>query len=380
LPSKKNIVVLTDWYLPAYKAGGPVKSVAALVYHLKNDYNFFVITSDKDAFDKNPLNVKTNEWLTGDNNEKIIYLPGKVTRAKLLEIMAGIEFDCLYINSFFSKPFSIYPLILQKQGKIKQPIVLAPRGMLRKGALSIKYKKKKIFLVLSKLGGLHENLTWHATSQQEVDEIKKIFGKDAPVVLVANLTLPPLQKRIEYTKKSGELKICCVARLVKNKKIDFALEVLKNIKEGQIIFDVFGPPEDEVYYKQCLALAQTLPSNISVSFKGNVLSGEVEQIMKQYHVFLLPTLTENFGHAIIESMLNGCIPVISNQTPWQNLQKNGLGWDIALNNKQSFISAIKECLLLNEESFKSQSIKIQLFAEKKTSDLTILKAYQQLFK
>ncbi len=380
MKAKKNIVILSDWYLPAYKAGGPVKSVAALVYHLKGDFNFFVITSDKDAFDEAPLKVKTNEWVTGSNNEKIFYLPGKITRAKLLVVLNSIEFDYLYINSFFSKPFSIYPLLLQKQGKIKKPIVLAPRGMLREGALSIKSNKKKIFLALSKLGGLHKNLIWHATSQQETDEIKKVYGKNAPVVLASNLTLPPIKKRTDYPKKSGELKICCVTRLVRNKKIDFALEILKEINSGQIIFDVYGPPEDEAYYKECLALSKNLPKNITVSFKGNVLSNDVEHILKQYHVFLLPTLTENFGHAIVESMLNGCIPVISNQTPWQNLHKNGLGWDIPLTDKQAFINAIKECLLMDEAAFTSQSIKIQHFANQTTSDFNTLKAYQHLFK
>jgi len=145
LSSKKNILILTDWYLPAYKAGGPVKSVAALVHHLKNDYNFFILTSDKDAFDKKALPVKTEEWVTLINGEKVYYLPGKITQAKLNTVIASIEFDYLYINSFFSKPFSIYPLLLQKKGKIKKPIVLAPRGMLREGALSIKSGKKKIF-------------------------------------------------------------------------------------------------------------------------------------------------------------------------------------------------------------------------------------------
>jgi len=380
MPGKKNILILTDWYLPAYKAGGPVRSVAALVYHLSEEFNFFVLTSNSDAFDEQPLPVKTDEWTSGNYGEKIYYLAGKISKAKLFEAISSVEFDHLYINSFFSKPFSIYPLLLQKQGKIKQPIVLAPRGMLRQGALAIKAGKKKIFLALSKLGGLHKNLTWHATSVQEVNEIKKLYGKAAPVVLASNLTLPPLQRRNTYDKKSGELRICAVTRLVRNKKIDLALEILKEIKEGQVTFDVYGPSEDEAYYKECLKLAKSLPPNISVSFKGDLLPGEVEETLKKYHVFLLPTETENFGHAIVEAMLNGCIPVISDQTPWQQLKEKGLGWDIPLGNKQSFIDAIKACLGLDEAGFKSQSIKIQQFANEKMGDMNTLKAYKQLFK
>jgi len=371
--------VLCDWYLPAYKAGGPVRSVAALVYHLKGEYNFYVLTSNTDAFDPTPLPVPTYEWVNGHYGEKIFYLSGKVSRAKLLEVMNQVDFDLVYINSFFSKPFSIYPLLLQKSGKIKKPVVLAPRGMLREGALAIKAGKKKLFLALSKMRGLHKDLTWHATSQQEVNETKKVY-RDATVVMAPNLTLPPQHKRETYSKNKNELKICCVTRLVRNKQIDLALEVLKELKEGKISFDIYGPPEDHNYYLECVELAKALPANISVTFKGTITPPEVEQVLKQYHVFLLPTQTENFGHAIVEAMLNGCIPVISNQTPWQNLEKSGIGWDLDLGDKKGFLNALRACLVMDEAEFKSQSIKIQQFATEKTGDINTLKAYKHLLK
>lgn len=378
--AKKRILVLADWYLPAYKAGGPVKSVAALVYHLRADYDFYIITSDKDAFETQSLPVETKTWTIGKYGEKVLYLPGKISKGDLLEAANGIEYDVVYINSFFSKPFSIYPLLLQKQGKINKPVVLAPRGMLRTGALAIKPAKKKIFLALSKLGGLHKNITWHATSEQEVNEIRNIYGANAEVVLAANLTLPPAHKRTNYEKKSGELKVCSVTRLVRNKKIDLAIEILKEIKEGKISYDIYGPAEDKAYYEECLVLTKDLRSELTITFHGNIEPQEVEGKLQEHHVFLLPTETENFGHAIIEAMLNGCIPVISDQTPWQNLEEKGVGWDLALDDKKGFVAAIKMCLLQGEDEFKSQSIKIQEFARAKTTDFSTVKAYEQLFK
>lgn len=380
MPNKRNILVLSDWYLPAYKAGGPVKSLATLVFHLKDEFNFFIITSDKDAFDEKPLPVKTDAWGEGRNGEKIFYASGKITQSRLEEIMGTVEYDCLYINSFFSKPFSIYPLMLNKKGKIKKPVVLAPRGMLRPGALAIKAGKKKLFLTLAKLTGLHKNIHWHATSAEEKTEIKKRFGNSAQITEAQNLGMVPFKKRENYSKDKGKLKICVVTRLVPNKQIDFALEVLKDIKEGEIVFDVFGPPEDPAYFEKCKQLAQTLGKNITVSFKGQVHPSEIEDVLKGYHVFLLPTQTENFGHAILEGMLNGCIPVISNQTPWKNLEKNGFGWDLDLGDKSGFINAIKKCLEMDEEAFKSQSIKIQSFALNKTAPEEVKKAYSNLFK
>lgn len=378
---KKNILVLSDWYSPAYKAGGPVKSLAALTHHLKNDFNFYVLTSNKDAFSKNPLPVKANEWIISNNGEKVYYLGDeKISISKLAEVIQSVDYDFIYLNSFFSKYFSIYPLLLKKQGKIKKPVVLAPRGMLGEGALSLKSKKKSLFINLSKLSGIHKNITWHATSQQEMEEIKKTFGPSAQIHLASNLILPPLTQRSNYHKNAGELNICFISRISKKKNLLFALEILKNVTSGKITFDVYGPAEDFAYNHDCQQFAKHLPKNISVNFKGDLQGPEVENVLKQNHVFFLPTLNENFGHAIVEAMLNGCISLLSDQTPWKNLKSKGLGWDIPLADKTAFINALNEAVLMDEATFKAQSVKIQRFAADNSSNVAHIEAYRQLFK
>lgn len=380
MPAKKNILILCDWYLPAYKAGGPVRSVAALVYHLREKYNFHVVTSDKDAFDARPLAVQADTWVRGSYGENVMYLSGTVSLSRMRKVLAGLDYDYVYINSFFSKTFSIYPLLLRKRGEIKKPVVLAPRGMLRGGALAIKPLRKKIFIALSKLCGLHDGLIWHATSEEEVLDIKKKFGAGVRVVMAPNFTLPPKHQRTGYSKQSGELKICSVTRLVRNKRIHFALEALREINAGDITYNVYGPPEDGAYYEECFALARAMPPNIQVRFHGDVQPEQVERVLQEHHVFLLPTETENFGHAIVEAMLNGCLPVISDRTPWQGLEGAGLGWDLPLDDKGAYADALRECLLKNETDFRLQSAKVQEFAHAKTSDVNTLSAYEQLFK
>lgn len=379
MAGKKNILILCDWYLPAYKAGGPVRSVAALVYHLREKYNFYVLTSNKDAFDPQPLAVQADAWVSGGYGEKVMYLSGKVSLSRMQKLLAGLDYDCVYLNSFFSKPFSIYPLLLRKRGVIKKPVVLAPRGMLRGGALAIKPFRKKIFIALAKLRGLHDGLIWHATSEEEARDIKKIYGTDIRVIMAPNLSLPPKEPRTDYSKRSGELRICSVTRLVRNKGIHFALEALREINEGDITYDIYGPPEDRAYYEECLALARAMPANIKVNFHGDVQPQEVERVLQAHHVFLLPTQTENFGHAIVEAMLNGCIPVISDRTPWRGLKEAGAGWDLRLEDKGAYVNALRVCLLKTESDFRLQSTKIQEFARIQTSDENSLSAYEQLF-
>ncbi|GAO31730.1 hypothetical protein [Geofilum rubicundum] len=41
---KKKILVFIDWYLPGYKAGGPVRSMANMTGHLSGDFDFYIVT------------------------------------------------------------------------------------------------------------------------------------------------------------------------------------------------------------------------------------------------------------------------------------------------------------------------------------------------
>ncbi|HTA62570.1 MAG TPA: glycosyltransferase [Bacteroidia bacterium] len=379
MKTKKTILIFADWYLPAYKAGGPVKSIAALVFYLKDEFNFYIITGNKDLFSSESYkDIKSNQWNVLPNGEQVFYFSDDFISFKSLSVMVkNLEYDCVYLNSFFSKRFTIYPLLLKKLNQIKTPIVLAPRGMLGSGALSLKSGKKNMFISLAKATDLYKPVIWHATSLPEEQEIKQLFASN--IKTISNLILPPTKSRTNYSKGVNEVKICFVSRIAQKKNLLFALQVLQTINTGKIVFDIYGPVEDADYYKQCTELAKKLPSNISVNFKGDLQGNEVEQALKNYHLFFLPTLNENFGHAIVEAMLNGCLPLLSDTTPWRNLQTQNIGWDIALNEKEKFAAAINEVLQLSQVDFEIKSKAVQHYALTNCIDSGAIEAYKSLF-
>ena len=61
MSEKNRILIFIDWFLPAYKAGGPIRSIANLVDHLSESFKFYIITGDRDLGDENSFNdIKLN--------------------------------------------------------------------------------------------------------------------------------------------------------------------------------------------------------------------------------------------------------------------------------------------------------------------------------
>ncbi|MFN5629681.1 MAG: hypothetical protein ACK48W_10390, partial [Bacteroidota bacterium] len=194
LKNKKVVLVFIDWYVPAYKAGGPIRSVYNIVKKFGDDAEFFVVTSIFDLKETHPLDgVKENTWLKLDDS-KVIYLNRKNQNTKrYIEIVKEVKPDIIYLNSLFSKNFTLLPLsVIRKVDADKKiKVILAPRGTLGKASLAIKPLKKKLFFIYAKFNGILNNIVWHASTTQEETDIKKVFGNKSDIVVAENIAILP---------------------------------------------------------------------------------------------------------------------------------------------------------------------------------------------
>ncbi|MBS1637914.1 MAG: glycosyltransferase family 4 protein [Bacteroidetes bacterium] len=379
MKTKKTILVLCDWFLPGYLAGGPIQSVAALTHHLADEFNFKIITSDTDFKSEKPYHeVKSNTW-TNFQNREVYYISRENMHAATLEkLIRETPHDVLYLNSLFSKYFTIIPLQLKRKGIINSPLVLAPRGMLSDGAFQTKTFKKKLFLLYAAAIGLFKNITWQATSPVETAEIIRRIGPDTVVREASNLpNVPARTQTIE--KKAGELKLCTVARICETKNILFAVEAIIACKAGRVELDVYGPVEDAAYWEKCQALAKDAPANISLKYMGSIPPSRVAEAISEHHVFFLPTRNENFGHGIVEAMLCGRPVIISDQTPWRQLHEHQAGYDLPLNDKNAFVHAIESYISMTDSDYRQVGENTYQYITHKLSIEHIRQAYIKLF-
>lgn len=380
MTAKKNILILCDWFLPGYLAGGPIQSIATLTKQLGNDINFKIITTDRDFKSKKPYDqIKANEWITFEGRAVFYVSPKNMNSEFILKLIQDTQHDSIYLNSLFSKLFAVGPLKWKQQGKIQSKIILAPRGMLGDGALAIKTFKKQLFLMYAKTFGLFRQVFWQSTSAQETAEIKKRISINAEIVEVSNL--PNTANEIKsIEKKKGELKLCFISRISEKKNLNFAINVLKELKDTIVVFDVFGLIEDEAYWNACQENANGLPENIKFQYKGVLKPTEIGKIVSQYHALFLPTQNENYGHIIVEALQHARPVILSDQTPWRHLQSAYVGFDIALNDKAKFIEAIEMLVNFSQSEFDAMSKTCISYINHQLNIEKIKAQYLELFK
>ena len=64
LNKRNQVLIFIDWFLPAYKAGGPIKSVLNLTNCLSDTHDFYIISSNRDLDDTIVVeNSILNKWI-----------------------------------------------------------------------------------------------------------------------------------------------------------------------------------------------------------------------------------------------------------------------------------------------------------------------------
>lgn len=338
---KKKILIFVDWYLPGYKAGGPIQSVSNLLAHLKNEFEFSVITRDCDYCEELPYsNIKSNEWNILPDGTKVYYFSkDNLTRNNIRSLIRQTEFDIVYLNGIYSLYFTLIPLLFLRKKKNKE-VVVAARGMLSKGSLGVKKIKKQFFITAVKTLRLFDKVVFHATTEIEKSEIASVFGKGSNIKVAANL--PQLNNITSLPKRKKEdisVRIVNIARIAPEKNLLFALKILKNVK-ADVVFDFYGPIYNQEYWKECNQMLEELPQNVKSAYKGSVENDKVMDVLKSYHFMFMPTTGENFGHIILQSMSVACPVIISDQTPWKQLKEKNIGWDISLDKLTEFTEVI----------------------------------------
>jgi glycosyltransferase involved in cell wall biosynthesis len=261
--------------------------------------------------------------------------------------------DLLLLFSVFS-PLTIRLLWSRRRGRIRVPALLAPEGEFSPGALAQKRWKKRLFLGAALPLGLYRGLSWKATSELEVGDIRRVIGASAHVHL--SPSFPPDGPAVAGTspaplaKAPGRAHLLYLSRITPKKNLAFVLERL-NALQGVVTFDVIGPIDDARYWAACTQRIATLEAHVRVRYLGDVPHERVSEEVSRRHFLVLPTLGENFGFVIFEAFASGRPVLVSDRTPWRDLAGRGIGWDLTLDDPAAWRRALQRAVDMDDEEF-----------------------------
>jgi glycosyltransferase involved in cell wall biosynthesis len=327
---KPKIFLLYPYYYPHYKSGGPVQSIYNLASYFRNDVDFFLVSLNRDIDNSSSeIPVVCGSWQQGPQGENIFYT-SSISFFLLFRLIKEIRPKVIFVNGLFNASTTLPGVVLARMMKIK--LFVSPRGMLQSWALQQKRTiMKKLYIRLLKMI-LSKQTTWHATDEQEKNDILKNFGQGQSVHFASNVPRQMIQLTlVDFPAEDNKIKLVFLSLINPNKNLHLIIDQVKRLS-GNFTLDIYGPVRNVEYWDKCL---QEFSGRTDITYKGEVPSWKVQQILSQYHFFVLPTQGENFGHAIFDALSCGVPVIISKNTPWVNIENSQAGFYMDIDNQES---------------------------------------------
>lgn len=382
ISNKKKVLIVNPFFLPGYRSGGPQQTVKSICDVYSKRSEIYLLTLNHDLGIAEPYDLPTGVWLIryGIN---IKYLsPKEYCFRTFME--AYKEFDTIYACGLFCMS-TIQLMIINRIVRHKKKLYIAPMGVFGKNAITIKYYKKTLLLTLFSLFGVFKRIVWSFTSDSELTDAYQVVGKTNILNYIIAEDLPRTFKYDEsirhfHKKESNQLKIIFLSRISYKKNLLQAIEILDFNYSGKITFDIYGPREDKNYWNKCRKkINDVICDDILIEYKGEVMTENILSVFSQYDVFLFPTKSENYGHVIFESLASGCLPLISDMTPWNDFDKECCGSIISLDDIDLFRKKIEEYIVMDTSKFTWYQMNAIQYAQKniyhQSNNLDIIKYF-----
>lgn len=373
------------YYLPCYKAGGVPRVIANVVDLLGDEYDFRIVTSDRDELSDQPYGdiPPYGEW-SRVGKASVRYLsPSEMNVSTIRGIMRERPAKLVFLNGFFDPLFIQLPALVQRwtHGKQDTSLLIGPRGEFHPGAYGLKAWKKKPCSQLHRVMGTYSGAEWLASDVQEESDIQRIMGKVNVHICPDMPTRSTRPMPTKWTKVPGHLKVVFYSRLTPKKNLPFALAILSSLQlsDQRVEFDICGPWESPGYQASCEPAMKAMPAGVTVRYMGEVKPDNVSGLLAQYDLMFLPTLGENFGFVILEALEAGCPVLLSDQTPWDGLSDARCGWSFSLNAREEYVRALSVALAWNEVDRQAAGIAAQEYSRQKIIQMDAAKKWRALF-
>lgn len=338
---RPTVLVLLGCFNAADRVNGPTQSMITLAHALSDRFRFRVVARADPG--------ETGRWTQMAGVERFPLRYDALLPLRLRRVISKTPHDLMISNGFFDRRLTIQAVLMRRSGLIPaKPFAIAPRGEFNPGALALKTPRKQAYLKLVRRFGLARDIHLLASDEKEKAAIKRVLPGARSILITPNIRgldpLPPHSPR-----PPGEpLRIAFLSRIDPMKNLDLALSLLE--RSGiPVAFDIIGPTFNPAYWARCRKRIDAMPTRVPVRYLGPVPPDEVVPTLARYDLMLLPTAGENYGHAIIDSLVAGTPVLVSDRTPWSGLASARAGADLALEDESTWLESIRRFAVMDQE-------------------------------
>lgn len=250
---------------------------------------------------------------------------GKGFRQHLASLTSANNSRCLVHDHAVWLPTNHAVAKFCREAGVKR--IVSPRGMLGAWALNHGRWKKKLAWWMYQHRDLLSADAFHATSQQEADEIRAL-GLKQPIAVIPNgVTFPAFSIDRSQRVDDRPRVMLFLSRIHPKKGLLSLLKAWKDASPNGWQLVLAGPDENG-HQREVEHLAETLGIRSQVSFPGNLNDQQKWEWYGNADVFVLPSYSENFGIVVAEALAAGLPVIATHGTPWAELPLRRIGWHV----------------------------------------------------
>jgi glycosyltransferase involved in cell wall biosynthesis len=311
-----RLLHITPSYIPAYRYGGPIYSVHALCRSLAAaGHDVHVLTTSVDGSSDSNVPYDRPVDLDGVHVHycrcrwmRRLYWSSDLD-ARCAAMIGG--FNAVHLHSVFLFPTWAGARAADGAGI---PYVLSPRGMLVRDLITRRSSAiKHMWIRLIERRNLAHAARIHLTSKEEHRALAGLGLALAPTTVIPNGVDAPLSFSSDAVSAdvraliSEGFDILSFGRINWKKGLDGLIRSLAETRDATAL--VAGHDEDG-YAVKLRTIAEECGVRDRVWFLPRQISGaDKEALFGSARLFVLPSLSENFGNVVAEAMIRG-LPVV----------------------------------------------------------------------
>ena len=312
-----KVLHVTPTYVPAWRYGGPIRSVHGLCKALvAQGVEVEVATTTVDG--PATLEVAVDRPVELDGVRVHYFHSSLLRRLYWSAGLAGFvrdrlaEYDLVHLHSIYLWPTSFAARAARSR---RLPYVLSPRGMLVDELIRRRNRWLKVaWINLFERRNLREAAMVHFTSEVEAADAARLGIEWRAHCIVPNGVDvepdPPLARNPAPSQKpfGAEPYVIFLGRLTWKKGLDRLIAAIARVAGARLL--VVGN-DDEGYARTLGKLLAQEGIVERVKFAGPVTGAAKDELLRRAALLVLPSYSENFGNVVLEAMNQGCPVVVT---------------------------------------------------------------------